>query len=149
MNVILRENVENLGSIGDNVRVSSGYFRNFLFPRKLAVQADENNLQQVEHQKRALKKKLAAMRAEKEGVKAQIEAINLVIRRKAGESQKLFGSITHQDIAEAMEAQGVKLDRKQIEQDGAIKKLGNFKIPVRLMEGIVAEINLSVVADVE
>jgi large subunit ribosomal protein L9 len=149
MNVILRENVENLGSIGDNVRVSAGFFRNFLQPRRLAVQADENNLKQVEHQKRALKKKLAEVRAEKEGLKAQIEAINLVIRRKAGENQKLFGSITHQDIAEAMEAQGVKVDRKQIEQEGAIKKLGNFKVPVRLMEGISAEINLSVVADVE
>ncbi|MGZ3652323.1 MAG: 50S ribosomal protein L9 [Bdellovibrionota bacterium] len=149
MNVILRENVENLGSIGDNVRVSSGFFRNYLFPRKLAVHADENNLQQVEHQKRALKKKLAAMRAEKEGLKNQIEAINLVIRRKAGESQKLFGSITNGDIAEAIEAQGVKLDRKQIELEGSLKKLGNFKVPVRLMEGIVAEINLSIVADVE
>ena len=100
MNVILRENVENLGSIGDNVRVSAGFFRNFLFPRKLAVQADENNLKQVEHQKRALKKKLAAVRAEKEGLKSQIEGINLVIRRKAGENQKLFGSITNQDISE-------------------------------------------------
>src|SRR3954471_12868624 len=109
MNVILRENVENLGSIGDNVRVSSGYYRNFLHPRRLAVQADENNLHQVEHQKRALKKKLAAVRSEKEGLKAQIEAINLVIRRKSGENQKLFGSITNQDICEAMEAQNVKV----------------------------------------
>ena len=109
----------------------------------------EKNLHQVEHQKRALKKKLAAVRAEKEGLKAQIEAINLVVRRKAGENQKLFGSITNSDISEAMEAQGVKLDRKQIELEGAIKKLGNFKVPVRLMEGIIAEINLSVVADVE
>jgi large subunit ribosomal protein L9 len=149
MNVILRENVENLGAIGDNVRVSAGFFRNYLQPRHLAVQADENNLKQVEHQKRALKKKLAAVRAEKEGLKTQIEAINLVIRRKAGENQKLFGSITNGDISEAIEAQGVKLDRKQIELEGAIKKLGNFKVPVRLMEGISAEINLSVVADVE
>jgi len=149
MNVILRENVENLGSIGDNVRVSAGFYRNFLHPRRLAVQADENNLHQVEHQKRALKKKLAAVRAEKEGLKAQIEAINLVIRRKAGENSKLFGSITNQDIAEAMEAQNVKVDRKQIELEGSIKKLGNFKVPVRLMEGIMAEINLSIVADVE
>ena len=149
MNVILRENVVNLGSIGDNVRVSSGFFRNFLSPRGLAVQADEKNIKQVEHQKRALKKKLAAVRAEKEGLKAQIEAINLVIRRKAGENQKLFGSITNQDIAETMEAQGVNIDRKQIELEGSLKKLGNFKVPVRLMEGIIAEINLSIVADVE
>lgn len=149
MNVILRENVENLGSIGDNVKVSAGFFRNFLYPKKLAVHADENNLKQVEHQKRALKKKLAAVRAEKEGLKAELEALSLVIRRKAGENQKLFGSITNQDIAEAIEQKGVKIDRKQLEMEGSIKKLGSFKIPVRLMEGISAELNLSVVADVE
>lgn len=149
MNVILRQNVENLGSIGDNVKVSSGYARNFLFPKKLAVQADENNLKQVEHQKRSLKKKLAEMRAEKEGLKAQLEGLSLVIRRKAGENQKLFGSITNQDLAEAIEQKGVKVDRKQIELDGALKKLGTFKVPVRLMEGIMAELSVSVVADVE
>lgn len=149
MNVILRQNVENLGSIGDNVKVSSGFARNFLFPKKLAVQADANNLKQVEHQKRSLKKKLAEMRAEKEGLKAQLEGLSLVIRRKAGENQKLFGSITNQDLAEAIEQKGVKVDRKQIELEGALKKLGTFKVPVRLMEGIMAELNVSVVADVE
>jgi large subunit ribosomal protein L9 len=149
MNVILRENVENLGSIGDIVKVSSGFFRNFLSPKKLAVQADEHNVSQVEHQKRALKKKLAAVKAEKEAQKAQIEALQLVIRRKSGENQKLFGSITNQDIAEAMEQKGVKVERKQIELEGSLKKLGTFKVPVRLMEGVIAEVNLSVVADVE
>jgi large subunit ribosomal protein L9 len=149
MNVILRENVENLGSIGDNVRVSAGYFRNFLAPKKLAVHADAENLKQVEHQKRALKKKLASMRAEKEGLKNQLEGLSIVIRRKAGENQKLFGSITNQDVADAVEQQGVKIDRKQLEMEGAIKKLGAFKVPVRLMEGITAELNISVVADVE
>ena len=149
MNVILRENVSNLGSIGDLVRVSSGYFRNYLFPRKLAVHADENNIHQVEHQKRALKKKLAAVRAENEALKNQLEALSLVFRRKSGENQKLFGSITNQDIAEAIEQKGFKLDRKQIEMDGPVKKLGSFKVSVRLMDGIMAEVSLSVVADVE
>lgn len=149
MNVILRENVENLGTIGDTVRVSNGYFRNFLAPKKLAVQADENNMIQVEHQRRALKKKLAGMKAEKEALKAQLEALSLVFRRKSGENSKLFGSITSADIAEEMEKKGVKIDRKQIELGGSLKKLGQFKAPVRLMEGIVAEITISVVADVE
>jgi large subunit ribosomal protein L9 len=149
MNVILRENVENLGSIGDIVRVADGYFRNFLFPKGLAVQADEKNVSQVEHQKRALKKKLAKVRADKEGLKNQLEALSLVFRRKAGENQKLFGSITNQDIAEAIEQKGVKIDRRQIDLGGALKKLGSFKVPVRLMEGIEAELNVSVVADVE
>lgn len=149
MNVILRENVDTLGSIGDNVRVSAGYARNFLFPRKLAVMADEKNLIQVEHQKRALKNKKAKVMAEKEAVKAQLEALAIVIRKKAGESQKLFGSITSQDIADAISQKGVQVDRRQIELGGSLKKLGSFKIPVRLMEGVVAEVNLSVVADVE
>ena len=149
MNVILRENVENLGTIGDTVRVSNGYFRNYLAPKKLAVQADENNLIQVEHQKRALKKKLASVKAEKEALKAQLEALSLVFRRKSGENQKLFGSITNGDIAEEMEKKGIKIDRKQIELGGALKKLGQFKVPVRLMEGIEAEVTISVVADVE
>lgn len=149
MNVILKENVANLGSIGDNVRVSEGYARNFLFPRRLAVQADANNMKQVEHQKRALKNKLAKVKAEKEAEKAQLEALAIVIRRKSGENQKLFGSITHQDIADAVEQKGMKIDRKQIDLEGSLKKLGSFKVPVRLMEGVIAEINLSVVADVE
>ena len=149
MNVILRENVETLGSIGDLVRVSTGYARNFLFPKGLAVQANEKNTQQVEHQKRTLKKKLAAIKAEKEALKAQIEGASLVLRRKSGENQKLFGSITSQDIAEALEAKGVKIDKKQIELGGPLKKLGSFKVPVRLMEGVTAEVSLSVVADVE
>lgn len=149
MNVILRETVENLGTIGDIVKVSEGYARNYLLPRKLAVQADEKNVKQVEHQKRALKNKLHKLRSEKEEVKKQIEAIALVIRRKSGENQKLFGSITNQDIAEALEQKGVKIDKKQIDLGGSLKKLGSFKVPVRLMEGVSAEINLSVVADVE
>ena len=149
MNVILRENVENLGSIGDVVRVATGYARNFLFPKSLAVEANDKNTRQVEHQKRALKKKLATVRAEKEGLKAQLETLSLVIRRKAGENQKLFGSITHQDIADAVEQKGVKIDKRQIEMEGSLKKLGAVKVPVRLMEGVIAELNVSVVADVE
>lgn len=149
MNVILRENVENVGALGDIVKVSSGYFRNFLLPNKLAVHADEHNTSQVEHQKRALKKKLAKVRAENDELKKQLEALSLVIRRKAGEGQKLFGSITNADVADAVEEKGIKIDRKQIDLGGSIKKLGTFKVPARLMEGVVAELNVSVVADVE
>jgi large subunit ribosomal protein L9 len=149
MNVILRENVENVGVLGDIVKVSSGYFRNYLLPNKLAVHADEHNTTQVEHQKRALKKKMAKKREENEALKARIEALQIVVRRKAGEGQKLFGSITNADVAEAVEQQGIKLDRKQIDLGGSIKKIGTFKVPARLMDGVIAEINLSVQADAE
>ncbi len=149
MNVILKENVENVGSIGEVVRVTNGFARNFLFPRNLAAQANEKQVQQVEHQKRALTKKLAKVKAEKEEVKEKLEAVSLVIRRKAGENNKLFGSITNQDILDALIQKGFAVDRKQIELGGALKKLGSFKVPVRLMEGVTAEVNLSIVADVE
>lgn len=149
MNVILRENVENLGTIGELVKVTAGYARNFLFPRSLAVIANEKNVAQVEHQKRALTKKLAMVRAEKEEFKTKLEASSIVLRRKAGENNKLFGSITNQDVLEALVQKGFAVERKQIELGGALKKLGSYKVPVRLMEGVVAELNVSVVADVE
>jgi len=149
MNVILKENVENLGTIGEIVRVTSGFARNFLLPKGFAVIADKNQVTQVEHQKRALKNKLAKVKAEKEEVKSKLEALSLVLRRKAGENNKLFGSITNQDVLEVLEQKGFAIERKQIDLGGAIKKLGSYKVPVRLMEGVVATLNLSVVADVE
>lgn len=149
MNVILKENVENLGTIGDVVRVTGGYARNFLLPRGLAVVADEKAVQQVEHHKRALRNKLAKLKAEKDEYRKELEGASIVIRRKAGENNKLFGSITTQDIFEALEQKGLKVDRKAIDLDAPIKKLGSVKVPVRLMEGVVAQLNVSVVADAE
>jgi large subunit ribosomal protein L9 len=149
MNVILKENVDNLGTIGDVVRVTGGYARNFLLPRGLAVIANAKEVEQVEHHKRALRNKLAKIKAEKDEYRKELEAVSLVIRRKAGENNKLFGSITNQDVHEALEQKGFKVDRKSIDLDAPIKKLGSVKVPVRLMEGVIAQINLSVVADAE
>lgn len=149
MNVILKERVVGLGSIGELKKVSAGFARNFLLPRGLAAIANAKEVAQVEHQKRALKKKMAQLKADMDALQKQIENAPIVIRRKAGESGKLFGSITHQDIADALKEKGVAVDKRSIEVEGTIKKLGTFKVPVRLMEGVVAEVNLSVVADVE
>ena len=149
MNVILKEKVENLGMMGDMVRVSEGYARNFLLPRGLAAIANKKEIAQVEHQKRALKKKLAQLKADMEAQRAEAEKQSLVFRRKVGESGKLFGSITAQDIADALKEKNISLDKRMIQLEGTIKKLGNFKVPARLMEGVVANLNVSVVADVE
>ncbi len=149
MNVILKEKVENLGMMGDMVRVSEGYARNFLLPRGLAAIANKREVAQVEHQKRALKKKIAQLKADMEAQKTEVEKQSLVFRRKVGESGKLFGSITSQDIADALKEKGITLDKRMIQLEGTIKKLGNFKVPARLMEGVAANINVSVVADVE
>ncbi|NUM89242.1 MAG: 50S ribosomal protein L9, partial [Bdellovibrionales bacterium] len=145
----LKERVVGLGSIGELKKVSAGFARNYLIPRGLAAVANAKEVAQVEHQKRALKKKLAKLKSDMDAIQKQIEGTPIVIRRKAGESGKLFGSITHQDIAEALAEKGVNVDKRSIEVEGSLKKLGTFKVPVRLMEGIVAEVNLSVVADVE
>ena len=149
MNVILKEKVDNLGMIGDLVNVSEGYARNFLLPRGLAAIANKNEIAQVEHHKRALKKKLAQLKADMDAQKSEIEKQSLIFRRKVGENGKLFGSITNQDIADALAEKGIKLDRRMIALDGNIKKLGNIKVPARLMDGVVANVNVSVVADVE
>lgn len=149
MQVILKENVDNLGTIGDVVRVTGGFARNFLLPKGLAVVASAKEMEQVEHHKRALRNKLAKLKAEKDEYRKQLEAVSLVIRRKAGENNKLFGSITSQDVHEALEQKGFKVDRKAIDLDTPIKKLGSAKVPVRLMEGVVAQLNVSVVAEAE
>jgi large subunit ribosomal protein L9 len=149
MNVILKENVENLGTIGDVVKVTGGYARNYLLPRGLVAIASDKAVEQVEHHKRALRNKLAKLKEEKDEYRKELEAVSLVIRRKSGENNKLFGSITSQDIWEALEQKGLKVERKSIDLDAPIKKLGSVKVPVRLMEGVVAQINVSVVADAE
>jgi large subunit ribosomal protein L9 len=149
MNVILKDKVENLGMMGDLVRVSEGYARNFLLPRGLAAIANKKEVAQVEHQKRALKKKLLQLKSDMEAQKSEVEKQALVFRRKVGESGKLFGSITTQDISDALKEKGISLDRRMIQLEGTLKKLGKFEIPARLMEGVVANLNVSVVADVE
>ena len=149
MKVILQETLDNLGSIGEVVRVSAGYARNFLLPRKLATLAGEGQVAQLEHQKRQLQKKIDKIRGEKEVLKKEMEQLSIAVRRKAGENNKLFGSVTNQDVMESLREKGYKVDKKQIELTDPIKKLGNYKVALHLMEGVTAQINVAVIADVE
>jgi large subunit ribosomal protein L9 len=146
MDVILIENVSNLGTVGDLLKVKDGYARNYLLPNKLAILATPKSMKQFEHQKRVVAQRVAKMKAAASDMKARVEALSCTIARQAGEEDKLFGSVTSRDIADAMTDAGVEIDRRAIQLDAPIKTTGNFEISVKLHQDVVATLKLWVVA---
>jgi large subunit ribosomal protein L9 len=146
MNVILKENVEGLGVIGDLVTVKPGYARNYLVPKGLALVANEGNVKELDHQKRQLARKLEKARTDAEGIKARIEKVRCEFAQRAGEDGKLFGSVTSMDIEEKIQAAGIELDRKKIQLAEPIKSLGEHVVNVKLDAGVVAELKVVVTA---
>ena len=144
MEIILRERVEKLGTKGDIVRVSDGYARNFLFPKKLAVLATTTNIRQIEQEKAAAVRREAIEKQEAEELARQLSKVSLTLTRKAGESDVLYGSVTSMDIAEALAAKGFTLDRRKIELSEPIKSLGKVDVPIRLHREITAFVGLVV-----
>lgn len=144
MNIILTENVDGLGKIGDQLMVKPGYARNYLVPQGLAVMANLKNLKELEHNKRQLAHKVQKQRQDTELLKAQIEKITFVFALRAGEEGKLFGSVTSLDIATKLADQGIEIDRKKIVLDDHIKTLGEHAVSIKLTAGIVATINVVV-----
>jgi len=145
--VILRQDVEHLGRRGDVVKVAPGYARNYLLPRKLALAVTQGNRRQIEHER-----KLAAVREAEERTSAQTAAQGLaeavvVIARKVGETETLYGSVTAVDIAEALAAQQIEVDRRKIQLDEPLKHLGEFTVPVKLYRDVVAQLRVQVVKD--
>lgn len=147
MEVILVEDVPNLGGTGDLVKVAPGYGRNFLLPRKLAIVASVKNQRQLEHEKRLAGFRKMKAKADAESVAKKLTSLSVTIARRVGDQDKLFGSVTTHDIQQALEAQGVSVDRRKMILSDAIKTLGNFQVPVRLSEGIIAELKVIVVAE--
>ena len=148
MKVILKAPIENLGTIGDVVNVSPGYMRNYLLPQDKAMLSNPKQIKKLEHTKKLLQKKLAKLKEEKEQFKKTLEGLTITIRRKAGAKEKLFGSVTTQDIEEAIKSQGITIDRKNIQLNAPLKKLGVHKVPYRVMESVVAELNVAIVTEV-
>ena len=144
MLVILKENVANLGRTGDVVKVSEGYARNFLLPRNLVVQAREGNLKELEHHKKILEKKRVAQRADAESIAKGINGLSLSFSRKVGKGDKLFGSVTAQDISEAAEAKGIKIEKSLIQLKESLKALGEHKVVVRIQPEVEAEIRVTI-----
>jgi large subunit ribosomal protein L9 len=144
MEVILREDVPHLGSIGDLVKVKAGYARNYLLPRGLAVVADKRNLRQLDHQRRvAAERRERALRAART-LAEKIGALRVVVRARAGEEGKLYGSVTNIDIEKALAAEGTRVERRRIRLEEPIKALGDYHVPIQLDVGIAAEITVSV-----
>lgn len=143
MKVILKENVENLGHIGDIVKVAPGYARNYLIPRNFAIEATEKNAKALEHAKRQLDYKRNKVLEQARLLVAKIEGLSLSISHQAGEEGKLFGSVTNMELAELLKAQGVEIDRKKIVLAEPIKHVGEFTVVVKVHPEVAA--NLKVV----
>ncbi len=147
MQIILREDIDKLGNRGDVVKVKDGYARNFLLPRRLAVNANESNKKIVEQERQAHLRKEATLKGQAEELGKLMANLTIVIKQKAGENDHLFGSVTAQDIANALEAQKYTIDRKKIVLDEPIKLLGDYKITVKLHKDVSVEIPVSVTKD--
>lgn len=139
-NVLLREDIEDLGARGEIVRVRAGYARNYLLPRKLAVEATASNVKQIEQERKALFKKEATERATADAQAQQLGALRLHFQRKVGEHGLLYGSVTSMDIAEALRERGYEIDRRRITLREAIKETGDYTVPVRLHREVTVEI---------
>ncbi len=149
MDVILREDVEKLGTRGQLVKVAPGYARNFLLPNKLAVAATESNKKIVEQERQAHLRREAKVEGEAKDLAKMLGSVAITIAQKAGENDQLFGSVTSKDIAEALEKQGYTIERRKIALDEPIKTLGEFKVPVRLHREVTVEITVNVVKEEE
>lgn len=144
MKVILREEVENLGDMGDLVEVANGYGRNYLIPQGLAVQASIRNVKAMEHEKRLQAQRLHKLKGAAEEFAARLEKLSLRLKKKVGEGDRLYGSVTSQEIAEAVQAAGEKVDRRKIQLEAPIKALGVFKVPVKVHPDVTAELSVTV-----
>lgn len=144
MEVILREDIEKLGTRGQVVKVAPGYARNFLLPKRLAFTATESNKKIVEQERQAHLRKEAKLQGEAEDLGKMLTGVTVTILQKAGEADQLFGSVTAKDIAEALEKQNYTIDRRKIQLDDPIKQLGEFKVPVRLHKEVTAEVTVIV-----
>ena len=145
MKVILREDVEGVGNIGDVLDVARGYARNYLLPRHKAVEATSRSLKAVEHAKRVIGEKARKEKTLVEDFAKKVSAAAVTIPVHAGKDDKLFGSVTTKDIAEALAAQGIDLDRRKIHLDHPIRELGTVKVPIKLHSQVTAMVNVTVV----
>ncbi len=147
MKVILREDVKSLGRVGEVVNVSDGYARNFLFPKQFASEANTKNLKEFEHNKKVILEKDAKIKASVKSLADQMSTVSLTIKAKAGEDEKLFGSVTNMDIAEALAAQGYEIDKKKIVIDEPIKRLGEYSVTIKLHPDFSTEVKVHVVQE--
>jgi large subunit ribosomal protein L9 len=144
MEVILKEDVPKLGHRGDVIKVAEGYGRNYLLPRKLAIEATQANKAVIEQMKQAAVRRSAVEKADSEALAKQLESVRLSFHRKAGEKDHLFGSVTSSDIAEALEQKGFNIDRRKIQLSEPLKNLGEFDVAIRLHRDVTSHVKVAV-----
>ena len=147
MEVILREHVDNLGRRGEVVKVADGYARNYLLPRKLALLVTEGNKKQIERERVKLDAKEAEEKRVVDAVAARLSDVEVVIARKVGETNALYGSVTAADIVEALNAKGFDIDKRKLQLTEPIKTIGDVKVPVKLHREVTVPITVKVVAE--
>lgn len=147
MKVILREDVKNLGRMGEVVSVADGFARNFLFPKQFAVEASTKNLKEFEHNKKVILERAAKIKDSMKSISDRLASHTLTIRAKAGEDEKLFGSVTSMDIAGALAADGFEIDKKKIMISDPIRRLGEYSVGIKLHHDLSTEVKVHVIQE--
>ena len=147
MKVILTQDMDSLGLAGEIVEVARGYARNFLIPKKVALEATEDNIKRTEAQRKNIEVKRIKLKEDALKVKARLADVVITIAQKAGEEDKLYGSVTSMDIADRLEKEGITVDRRKIVLDKPIKSLGEFSVPVKLHPQVSAPLKVIVVPE--
>jgi len=147
MKIILREDMDALGLEGDIVDVANGYGRNYLIPKGIALEASTQNIKLLETQRKKIEIKRLKAKEEAEKVKERLADVMITISQKAGEEDKLYGSVTSMDIAAHLEKQGILIDRKKISMDKPIKALGEYEVPIRIYPEVTGSIKVTVVPE--
>jgi large subunit ribosomal protein L9 len=147
MKVILKEDVKSLGALGSVVNVADGYARNYLIPKNLAVEANTKNVKTLEHEKKKIAEQAKKIRNSAQSLAEKLSSMTITLSAKAGEEEKLFGSVTNIDIAEALKKEGLDIDRKKIALDEPIKRLGSYTVGIKIHPELIARLNIAVVSE--
>jgi large subunit ribosomal protein L9 len=147
MEVILREHVDNVGKRGEIVKVADGFARNYLLPRKLALPVTPGNLKHIERERTKFEAREAEERQGAEAIASRLMGIVVVVTRKVGETEALYGSVTSSDIAASLASQGVEIDKRKVQLQEPIKRLGEYDVPIKLHRDVTAPIKVKVVAE--
>jgi large subunit ribosomal protein L9 len=147
MEVILREHVEHLGRRGDIVKVAAGYGRNYLLPRKFALLVTDNNKRQIEREKKLAEVRDMEDQRAAEAVAERVGQIEIVIGRRVGDHDTLYGSVTSADVAQALKAKGFEIDKRKIQMPEALKALGETTVSIKIHHGVVAQVKVRIVAE--
>ena len=147
MDVVLKEDIENLGHMGEVVKVKDGYARNYLLPRGLVVLANKKNLKGLEHEQRMIAQRREHLTKEAQGISERLSQVSLQFAVKVGEEGRLFGSVTNMDIEKALKEKGIEVERRRIVLEDPIKQVGDYEVPIRLRPEVMPSIKVRVVSE--